>query len=437
MRDWKRQQGMKRMICGGAVVLAALLGALPATAVAPKRFALVVGIENYPEGRLPGCLLDAENFRQTLIQSSGFAGGDVEMLLDRRATRDGILGAIERQLRRAARGDLFVFYYSGHGSVFPDKYSADHDETQLITPVGSRGPLPTDRYDTSLVPVDADVKTGARRWGNLILDDELYALFSRFTAAGCHTVFVSDSCFSGTLARDLDGDEMTPKYLPPDVYFKSLLGGPEADSTAESHFAAMEKAPGFGGRYLVFGSSSDTQTSIATPRGSLFTLALQQVVRENPRQSYQQIYQRVKQLVAQVSKQHQEPQLDARFYRGSTGDAFLSLPATTEPALPAARQLKIGLRVTDFKNRAIPGTAIGLFPVGTPTGQGEVRASAALFLGKTDENGGFQSDKTLPPGRYRLKVVHRDYQKFEGDIEIRESRTQPGTALLYVRLKLE
>jgi Caspase domain len=424
-------------------LIVALGGVLSGAAVAPKRFALVVGIESYPGGeaaRLKGCLLDAEMFRRTLVESSGFAAGEIEMLLDRRATRAGILEGIERQLRRAARGDLFVFYYSGHGTVFLDRRSADRDETRMITPVGSRGPMSTDRYDTSLVPVDVGGPTKEREWGNLILDDELYALFSRFTAAGCHVVFVSDSCFSGSLARDVGAEEMKAKYLPPDLYFKSVLGGPEADSArdagADSHVAAMEKAPDFAGRYLVFGSSSDTQTSMATPLGSHFTLALSQVVRENPRQSYQQVFEQVRRRVTQVSRQQQEPQLDARFYRGSTGEPFLSLPRAAE-APPVARPLTIGVRVTDFRNRGIPETAVGLFPVGTPTGQGQVRADAALFLGRTNAKGEFISEKTLPPGAYRLKVVHRDYQKFEGDVEIRESRTQPGAALIYVRLKPE
>lgn len=410
------------------------------SAIAPKRFALVVGIESYPGGeaaRLPGCLLDAQIFRQTLVEGCGFGAGEVEMLLDRKATRAGILGGIERQLQRAARGDLFVFYYSGHGSVFPDRLSAEQDETQIITPVGSRGPLPPDRYDTSLVPVDSDGKSAERSWGNYILDDELYALFSRFAAAGCHVVFVSDSCFSGTLARDLGNDDSREKYLPPDTYFKSL-GDAAGDTSRASQVAAIEKAPDFKGRYLVFGSSSDTQTSIATRNGSLFTLALREVIRENPRQSYQQVFDRVRSLVAEVSKQRQEPQLDARFYRGSTREPFLSLPPLTEaPPPPAARALRIGVVVIDAANRAIPETAIGLFPPGTATGQGQVRAETALFLGRTDAKGIFISEKMLPPGPYRMKVVHRDYQKFEDEIELRESRTQPGTALLVVRLKPE
>jgi len=414
---------------------------LGATAFAQQRHALLVGIENYPGGedaRLVGCLLDVQLFGSTLLDKHGFDRDNVFLVTDEKATRAGILSALDQLLARVKRGDLFVLYYSGHGTLFPDQYSENRDETQVITPIGSNGPEPAGRYDSALVPFDAHLKTSGKPWGNLILDDELHVIFANFAAAGCNVVFISDSCYSGSLARDLGEEDFQPKYLP----FGKVLKLP-ANRSAEpmaTELVAQDKAPDYQGRVLVFGSSSDTQPSGATSKGSVFTLALTSVLQSQPRISYQRLFQQTQNMVMKQSKGRQIPQLDARFFRGNLNDPFLSVPALSQmsaPSLPAARPLKVAVGVVDLNDRALPGAAIGLFPVGTATGRGEVRAETALFLGMSNAEGIYLSDKMLPSGRYRLKVVHRSYEKFESDIEIVESTDVPGAALLLVRLRPE
>lgn len=113
MRSRTIFQNISPFVAGMALLLLGGTSKTSTSANAPKRFALVVGIESYPGGEaalLPGGLLDAQMFRQTLVEGCGFGAGEVEMLLDRKATRAGILGGIERQLQRAARGDLLVLH---------------------------------------------------------------------------------------------------------------------------------------------------------------------------------------------------------------------------------------------------------------------------------------------------------------------------------------
>ncbi|MDX2033592.1 MAG: caspase family protein [Blastocatellia bacterium] len=405
-----------------------------ATEAAGRRYALVIGIEAYPEGALAGCALDAKRFRQALVERLGFAEGEVAMLLDRAATRAGILAGLEAALGRAKRGDLFVLYYSGHGSVFPDRLSEEQDETQVITPTDGRGnAMTTDRYDVALCPVDVGQQTSGKQWGNLILDDELYAIFSRFAAQGAQVVFVSDSCFSGTLARGFGDEEVVPKFLPPGRFQKAM---PERSGNA-APAALSQKAPEMRGRYLTFGSSTDEQTSGATKNGSLFTLALLTVLEKNPRLSYRQVYGQVRELVLRLSKREQEPRLDTRFFSGSVDEPFLASPPgeASEPAPgPSTRPLAIGVMVTDLANRPLPRTALGIFPAGTDTRAGRIRVGMALLQGLTDEKGIFRSTETLAPGRYRIKAVHKTHRAFESDVEIRESRSVAGASLLYVRL---
>src|SRR5690242_5298761 len=87
---------------------------------APKKFALVIGIDKYEISPLLGCVKDAERFRDALVSYGGFRQENIETLTDEAATYKAILQSILRNYQKAQPGDLFVFYFSGHGTLFPD-----------------------------------------------------------------------------------------------------------------------------------------------------------------------------------------------------------------------------------------------------------------------------------------------------------------------------
>src|SRR5262249_32893086 len=109
-----------------------LAGFAVTPALAGHKFALVVGITQYRDKPLYGCVNDATGMRDLLVERFGFDRADATLLTNSAATRAGIVNAIERYIARVKGGDLFVFFYSGHGTVFPDSLSADHDETQIL-----------------------------------------------------------------------------------------------------------------------------------------------------------------------------------------------------------------------------------------------------------------------------------------------------------------
>jgi metacaspase-1 len=88
------------------------------------------------------------------------------------ATKDGILTRLRRYAHELKAGDLFVFYFSGHGGQQEDK---DNDEE--------------DGKDETLVAYDAE-----------IIDDELDEIWLSFRP-GVRIVMLSDSCNSGTNFR--------------------------------------------------------------------------------------------------------------------------------------------------------------------------------------------------------------------------------------------
>lgn len=133
--------------------------------------ALVIGIDQYAHtSPLEFAVSDADEFRQTLIDSLGFAADDITYLADETATRQAIL----RAFLRFAHEDIdvderLVVFYAGHG----------HTRT------GSRGEI------GYLVPHDADMADFSTfiRWDEFTRNSEL--------VRAKHILFIMDACYGG------------------------------------------------------------------------------------------------------------------------------------------------------------------------------------------------------------------------------------------------
>ena len=95
----------------------------------PRKLALLVGINKYPETKrflnLRGATIDVLLQKELLIHRFGFNPNDIILLSsdepDRQPTRANILSAFEEHLIKQARpGDVVVFHFSGHGSRLND-----------------------------------------------------------------------------------------------------------------------------------------------------------------------------------------------------------------------------------------------------------------------------------------------------------------------------
>lgn len=115
-----------------------------------------------------GCELDVDNIERILSP----LGYEIKTLKTAEATRDGILASLYRASENTAEGDIFVFYYSGHGGQQPD---LNGDEV--------------DGKDETLVAYDREV-----------IDDKVHEALTRFKS-GVRAVMISDSCNSGTNYR--------------------------------------------------------------------------------------------------------------------------------------------------------------------------------------------------------------------------------------------
>jgi Caspase domain len=136
-------------------------------------YALVIGIDEYPSPlpSLKTAVADAQAVSSELREDYGF---QVQLLLNRDATRAHILDAITRYRDTLSANDNLLIYYAGHG------YS-DHEADKAYW-----------------LPADADSSFSANR----IIADDLTTGVRVLPAR--HVLVISDSCYSGTLTRDVN-----------------------------------------------------------------------------------------------------------------------------------------------------------------------------------------------------------------------------------------
>lgn len=162
-------------------------------AVKPNKRALLVGVNEYPNPaqNLQGCVNDVF-LVSALLQESGFDAEDIRIVLNERATHQGVRERLEWLLDDAKDDDVRFFYYSGHGTQFP-AYG-----------IGEQ----IDRLDEALVLHDFDW-TKERAF----TDDDFYALYSQLPY-NLQFVSIFDCCHSGGMTR---GSVRKPRGIdPPD-----------------------------------------------------------------------------------------------------------------------------------------------------------------------------------------------------------------------------
>jgi len=148
-----------------------------------KSFALVIGNDNYMYLRkLSTAKKDAEQVGAVLKHRYGF---NIELLID--ATRNDIVGALNRCRKRLRKDDSFLIYYAGHG------------EFDKVT------------HKAYWLPVDARSDDDT----NWIIVDTITSNIKRIPSS--HILIIADSCYSGTFTRravtELVSDLERGRYL--------------------------------------------------------------------------------------------------------------------------------------------------------------------------------------------------------------------------------
>lgn len=153
-----------------------------------KKYAVCIG-NNYPGSNveLSGCVNDAKDWGALLT----LAGYEVLSLIE--CDKATAVGALTDLVAKTGWGDRAVFTYSGHGTWVPDR---NGDEP--------------DGRDEAICMTDF-------MQGGLLLDDEIHRIFSGLKR-GAGALYLSDSCFSGSVNRFAGHAVGRPRFVSPAVF---------------------------------------------------------------------------------------------------------------------------------------------------------------------------------------------------------------------------
>ena len=163
-----------------------------------SRYALLIGIGDYPEGsgwnKIHGNN-DVSIIKPTLIRQ-GFPEEAIILLLDTAATKTNILKSLDDLAARLRSGDVAYIHFSGHGQQVSDLNGDEEDG-----------------FDEAWIPYDAKKKyeAGVYEGNNHLIDDELNAIFTRLrvrVGAKGKIIVIADACHSGSGSRGQLDDEV-------------------------------------------------------------------------------------------------------------------------------------------------------------------------------------------------------------------------------------
>ncbi|MBI1851584.1 MAG: caspase family protein [Planctomycetes bacterium] len=317
---------------------------LPFDVVTSNRWALLVGIEDYPpvgpENDLPGCALDVKHMKEMLNVSFGVPDDHVTTLVDAAATKANIEGALIAMADKAGPDDAAIFYYSGHGAQVPD---LDGDED--------------DGWDEAIVPVDPhpNVFTTQESLKPLLIDDRIGELLARFKTRNVTVIF--DSCHSGTAVRAADAPAAPISLCA--VKKQDLQFSRDLVAKSESvlrKFSVKSNGPGLDvdKRFVLIAGCRPWETSGSNPMyGGFLTHFLVDELAQSQDESWESIVSRVREsmtgarleqcpVVEGASRRYPfslvERRDDAPFVRPSIAVAGAitpqAPPATTNPPTP-------------------------------------------------------------------------------------------------------
>jgi metacaspase-1 len=170
-----------------------------------QRRALLIGINDYPQAqnKLNGCINDVF-LMSALLQERGYAPDEIRIVLDARATTQGINERLKWLLGDVRPGDERVLFYSGHGAQ--------------ITAYDAAGE--PDHKDETLVTYDFDWTTN---YG--ITDDVLAKYYADLPYEAKFTIIL-DCCNSGGMTR-AGGATVRGINPPDDVRHRSIRWDPD------------------------------------------------------------------------------------------------------------------------------------------------------------------------------------------------------------------
>ncbi len=181
--------------------------------------AFLVGVNDYREAPLRGCVNDIVDMQAVLRDLYEFKTEHLRVLQDKEATQQGIIDGLNWLAEGGAEPAVRVFHYAGHGHFVPDESGDEPDGA-----------------DEALVPYDC-AKQG------FLIDDHLKHLYDRFPKNGNLTI-VMDCCHSGTNQRGEDERDITYRFMPLTFEERKAIAGAKRKFHADQRTFIMQELQG-------------------------------------------------------------------------------------------------------------------------------------------------------------------------------------------------
>lgn len=159
----------------------------------PEKYALLIGIDDYPENALRGAVNDVQALEQTLVNLWNFQATHIKTLLNQASTRKAILREINALYEISKPNDYIFIYFSGHGTSAHDYLgiwrSASQSNKGLKVLENSGALVP---YAQTLPEIQESLVIGKT---------DLKPLFQKFDEGGREIFVIVDACYSGSAFR--------------------------------------------------------------------------------------------------------------------------------------------------------------------------------------------------------------------------------------------
>ncbi|GEM_PF-1560988 len=183
-------------------------------------------------------------------------GHDHIELTDKEATVTAIKNTIETIAKKVRNGDTFIFYFSGHGDVLPDK---NGDEKT--------------GFDQALVAYD-----------DFLVDDEIYELLNKYFKK-TNNVMIVDACHSSTTYKYahffLDfkiGKAKALKYANEEKAMKAESGQEEVFENSGTCNLGKNEDIHEAFNLIYLGATEDENTAQGNINGGLLTVCMDNVI---------------------------------------------------------------------------------------------------------------------------------------------------------------
>jgi len=247
---------------------------MPAKATAkPTGLSIHIGLNSVDPkgyGGWSGPLIACENDARDMAKIAAARGFKAKVLLTKDATSAAVTTFLKNAAKTLKKGDELFISYSGHGGQVPDLNGDEKGAVNSDDNVDETWCL----YDRQLV------------------DDELWGIWSLF-AAGVRIVMLSDSCHSGTVAKDiavlrggpqipirnegtLDFSAFRVKAIPTEQLRAAYNAKKQKYEKIQKEFATTSKAK-IGASVVLISGCQDNQVSLDGQKNGLFTEKLLKV----------------------------------------------------------------------------------------------------------------------------------------------------------------